>query len=294
MNKKLLAVILILYFSFSASGQLKDHVDQDCNPNRLKYVIGTEAIGYSATMFGLYHLWYKDYDLESFHFFNDIEGWMYIDKFGHTLSAYYVGRLGYDVLKWACVPEKKAVWYGGTLGLMFLTTVEIFDGISAGWGASTWDLAHNTLGAGIFIGQQLLWQEQYLTLKFSYSHSPYQKHNPDVLGHNFQERLLKDYNGQTFWYSFNMKPLFPETNWMPEWLNLALGYGADGMLNGYNDTKFETYSQYYLSFDIDYSKIETKSKFLKSAFELLNFIKFPFPALEYNRTDHLKFHWLHF
>ena len=42
------------------------------------------------------------------------------------------------------------------------------------------------------------------------------------------------------------------------------------------------YSQFYLSLDIDLVKIKTKSKFLKSVFSVINFIKIPAPTLEIN------------
>jgi len=56
----------------------------------------------------------------------------------------------------------------------------------------------------------------------------------------------------------------------------------------------ERYRQYFLSLDIDWSKIPTKSKFMKAVFEGLNFIKIPFPTLEYNSLGQFKGHWLYF
>ena len=46
--------------------------------------------------------------------------------------------------------------------------------------------------------------------------------------------MLKDYNGQTYWLSANLKSFFPGSN-IPPWLNVAIGYGADGMFGGFEN-----------------------------------------------------------
>src|SRR5690606_38253718 len=95
--------------------------------------------------------------------------------------------------------------------------------------------------------------------------------------------VFKDYNAQTYWLSANIHSFFPETR-LPKWLNIAVGYSAEGMLGGLenrwtNDsgneiTRFDIprYRQYFLSPDIDLTKIPTKSGFLKTAFFVLDMI----------------------
>jgi hypothetical protein len=158
------------------------------------------------------------------------------------------------------------------------------------------------MGTTILIGQQYLWNEQRIKLKISYHNSVYQQYNPSVLGSNLAERMLKDYNGHTFWFSFNLHSL-TTLKVFPKFVNLAFGYGADGMLNGYGNPSqvngvpvpyFKEHKQYYISPDIDLSKINVKSKTLKKIFSVLDIIKVPMPALEYNTLGNLKFHWLYF
>jgi hypothetical protein len=72
--------------------------------------------------------------MNKFHFFNDNKGWQYIDKFGHTFTSYFIGKYGIEFLEWADIKEKKALWFGGCLGFAFLSSVEVFDGFSTGWG----------------------------------------------------------------------------------------------------------------------------------------------------------------
>ena len=238
------------------------------NNKRLKTLIVAETVGYTATMTGLYTLWYKDVPSSSFHFFNDNDEWLQMDKIGHGVTAYYVGFAGYEALKWSGVSEKKSVWYGGTLGLFLLTSVEVFDGFSSDWGFSWGDVAINTVGSGFFIAQQLAWQEQRVLLKYSFHQSDYWEKRPNLLGENLAQNMLKDYNGQTYWMSANIASFLSEESKFPKWLNVAVGYGADGMLGAFNNNAFpeiERQRQYYLSLDIDLTRIKTKSKFANTA-----------------------------
>ena len=69
-----------------------------------------------------------------------------------------------------------------------------------------------------------------LSLKFSYHNTIYPKYYPKELGSNFPSRLIKDYNGQTYWLSFNIKSFLSAKNDFPAWLNMSVGYGAEGMM----------------------------------------------------------------
>jgi hypothetical protein len=85
-----------------------------------------------------------------------------------------------------------------------LTIVEVFDGFSAEWGASTGDLIANATGTALYVSQELLWKEQRITPKFSFHSTKYAALRPDVLGSSLPEKNSKDYNGQTYWLSINL------------------------------------------------------------------------------------------
>jgi hypothetical protein len=240
-------------------------------------------------MSGLYFLWYKPYNTSSFHFFNDNDEWHKTDKAGHALTAYQIGRYSYNWYKWANFNENKSIWIGGLTGFAYLTTIEIFDGFSDGWGFSFGDIIANSLGAIGFISQQKLWQEQRITLKFSFHQTAYAQSNPKLLGENLLQQSLKDYNGQTYWLSVNMGSFLPKCK-LPKWLNLAVGYGAEGM---YNAKAPDSYTQYYLSFDIDFWQIKTKSKWVNTILKSVGFIKIPAPTIEFS-GNRFKFHTLYF
>jgi len=255
-------------------------------------------------MTGLYFAWYADYPQSNFHFYNDNGEWMQMDKIGHGVTSYLVGSFGYEMLRDAGLDEKRSIWLGGTLGLAFLTTVEVFDGFSSEWGFSWGDMAANTLGAGLFIGQQFLWHEQRITLKYSFHTTEFADYRPDVLGSNFLQQTIKDYNGQTYWASFNFKSLFlNKESKFPTWLNFAFGYGATGMTGGYENALehngkpipyYDRKRQFYFSLDVDFTKIPTNNKVLKYTFKVLNIFKLPFPTLEYNTGNQWVWHWIYF
>ncbi len=214
-----------------------------------------------------------------------------MDKLAHSFIAYQESRAGYHALRWAGVPKNKALLWGGSLGFILQLPVEIFDGIYEGYGFSMGDVVANTSGSLLFTLQEWRWDEQRIKMKYSFSPSPYAKVRPRVLGENAFEQLFLDYNSHTYWLSVNLKSFAKNSN-LPAWLNVALGYSANGMLgefenpdfiNGQPAPNYERYRQVLLSLDVDLSKIPTRSIFLKRVLGSLNILKIPFPAIEFNK-----------
>lgn len=270
---------------------------------RLIGVLSVQGAIYFGSLGGLYFAWYKNYPQSSFHFFNDNNEWQQMDKCGHATTAYYISRIGYESYRWCGVSENKAAWFGGLLGLAYMLNIEILDGFSKEWGFSPGDLTANTLGCIIFVSQQLGWHEQRFNLKYSFHPTKYAQYNPDDLGPNFVQWLIKDYNGHSYWISGNIYSFLPKSSKFPKWINIAAGYGAEGMtgavenpseINGKPIPSFTRYRKFYLSLDVDLTRIRTKSKFLKGVFTVLSFIKIPAPALEYNTLGTFRFHPLYF
>jgi hypothetical protein len=306
LKAKLLTAIFILLFS-PIWGQQPDTIAGDTvvdsvNKARLTgLIIGGSAI-YAGTMFGLYQLWYKDYPQSSFHFINDNDEWLQLDKCGHATTAYYLGMVGYESFRWAGVNKRKSAWYGGSLGFMYLTVIEILDGFSAEWGASGGDLLANTFGSAAFISQQLIWDEQRFQIKWSVHYTDYAQFNSDLLGRNNLERIIKDYNGQTYWLSGNIHSFLKKESRFPKWLNMAAGYGGEGMtgassnpteIDGVPLPYFERYRKYYIAPDIDLSRIDTGSQTFNMLLKFLGIFKFPLPTLEFSNKG-VRFHPLYF
>ena len=292
-------LFLVSFLSFSQSKLNAFLIPSDTlNKPRRNAIVISEATIAGVTFIGLNQLWYANYEKSKFHTINDIDEWMQMDKFGHFYSSYQLGRFGANALKWSGVSKRDQLIYGSTLGFGFLTIVEVFDGFSKEWGFSWSDVAANGLGAGLYVGQELLWNEQRIAVKYSFHNTKYTSQNPEKLGNSFSEQLLKDYNGQTYWLSFNLQSFFKKSN-MPKWINIAFGYGADGMLNGTKDIDNQLLTnnmrcrQYYLSFDVNLERIKTNSPFLKTIFSVFNSVKVPFPALEFS-NNRCVFHLMYY
>ena len=302
MNRRYKILFLLFAIALSANGKnfYKIYNPDSClyNPKRLRTVIISESAVYASSLYFLNNLWYKDYPRSSFHFFNDNKEWLQMDKLGHATTSYSIGLLGYEALKWCGADNKKAIWYGGSLGSLYLLTIEVLDGLSSEWGFSLGDFSANTFGSAVFISQQLAWNEQRIKFKWFYHQTEFPKYRPDLLGSNLQENILKDYNGQTYWLSANISSFIKKNTKFPKWLNVAVGYGAEGMIGGNENAEvhngitmpyFKRYRQFYISPDIDFTKIKTKSKILKLVFYTINFLKFPAPALEYSKEKKFRF-----
>lgn len=312
--KKVLFILaaLITYPSMAQVGLSTDNTDTELsfwknspeyNPKRLRTVVIGESVVGIGSLVALDQLWYQDFPRSSFHTFDDNGHWLQMDKAGHFLTAYYISTFGIEMLEWTGINQEKAIWYGGMLGFTFQTGIEILDAYSDEWGFSWGDFAANALGSGMAIGQELAWGEQRIILKYSFHQTHYANIRPDVLGDGLLEESLKDYNGQTYWLSGNINS-FTKSNKLPGWLNIAVGYGASGMLTGSaNDSRLPDFNptgsytrqrQFYLSLDIDLKRIKTKSKLLKAVFGVINFIKIPAPTLEVKDDGTIKFYPIYF
>lgn len=261
--------------------------------NRRNAVVISESVLTATALVGLNQLWYADYPKSNFHTANDNSNWMQMDKLGHIYSSYQLGRYSAEMLNWSGVSKKDQLLYGASYGFAFLTAVEVFDGYSAEWGFSWGDVLSNALGTSLYVSQELLWNEQRIIPKFSFHTTDFAKQNPAVLGSSLSEQILKDYNGQTYWLSANVYSFFKTTP-IPKWLNVAFGYGADGMISATDSQNQEQIRQFYFSFDVDLTKIKSNSYFLKTVFSVFNSIKIPAPTFEISASGNSKFYILYF
>ncbi|SDK78019.1 Uncharacterized conserved protein YfiM, DUF2279 family [Catalinimonas alkaloidigena] len=272
------------------------------NKKKLTRIILAESAFYVAGMSYLQFIWYKDHEAVPFHFYDDHKGYLQIDKFGHVFGSYLESYAGYHLLRDAGVSRKKSLMYGGALGFVLQAPIEVFDGLYEGWGFSWSDVVANATGSALVVGQELLFREQLVKYKFSFWRSPYAAQANGYMGRNFLQSLFLDYNGHTYWLSAPLNKLvWHET--LPPWLSVAAGYSANGMFGEFENLRYyrgvwlpETarYRQFLLSLDVDWTRIPTRSRFLKKVFNVLFFVKVPFPALEVNTQGQLKGYWLYF
>jgi len=279
------------------------------NKNRFKAVSAIHAASYTATLLILSQTWYKEHPRSSFQFFDDSKEWLQVDKVGHSWTTYNLAKYSKSLWIWSGVEDKKATWLGGISGLGYQTILEILDAHSAEWGWSWTDMAANVAGAVLFTSQEFAWQQQKIHLKFSTHRNNHPENLEErantLFGKTLPERLLKDYNSQTYWLSFNLSS-FIQSDALPPWLNVAVGYGATGLYGGFENfavdkngnvifdrRDIERLRQWYISPDIDFTRIKTNSKGVRTALNIINMLKVPAPALELT-SGKFKFRWFYF
>jgi hypothetical protein len=279
-------------------------------PAGRKWIVGgTQAVIWAGTFIGLNKAWYADYPRSDFHFFNDWGEWQQMDKAGHAWTSYHLSRLSGDAWKWAGLGDRKAAIVGGITGVAYMSAIEILDGFSSEWGFSTGDMLMNVTGASLYTVQELTWHRQTFQIKFSYWPNPYpadlKPRAEDLFGNTPMERVLKDYNSQTYWLNVNLHDLFPSSR-IPGWFCVSLGYGARVMLGARENkwteadgtvvdrTDIQRYRRFFLSADVDLTRIHTRNKLLKTVFSIVNLVKIPAPAIEINTSGGFKLHALYY
>ncbi len=274
-----------------------------------KWVLGSVQVGlWAGSFIALNNAWYANYPKSKFHLYNDSGEWLQMDKIGHVWSTYQISEHTSNIWRWAGMNREKAAWIGAISGMGYLSVIEILDGYSDKWGFSIPDVMANATGAAVFLLQEKAWKEQRIRFKLSYypvGYGALRDRADDLFGSGGVEKVLKDYNGQTYWASINIKSFFPDSKF-PSWLNLALGYGAKTMLGGYENTwkdqnnntinrpDIPRFRRYHLSADLDLTKIQTQNKTLKTVFSIFNVLKIPAPSLELDSRGQIKFHPLYY
>ncbi len=299
--------ILSVFFFLSLLASSYSQTDSTITPNyKTRKVILASSTGLFTigSLAVLHQAWYNEYNTGKFHFFNDNKEWLQIDKAGHVYSTYQAGRLMMNAFEWAGYKKKQKIIIGASIGLVYMTAVEVMDGFSRGWGYSWGDQLANVFGTSMAISQEYFWNQQRIQLKFSFAKSGLAQYHPALLGKSFSTQILKDYNAQTYWASVNPSTFIKKENTFPKWLNIALGYSAYGMLGGFenkfvvkddkgNVLKIERHRRLYLSLDVDLTRIKTKSKLLKHIFSVVNILKFPAPAIELSKNK-FRFYYLYY
>ncbi|MCB0820406.1 MAG: DUF2279 domain-containing protein, partial [Bacteroidetes bacterium] len=140
---------------------------------------------------------------------------------------------------------------------------------------------------------------QILLLRYSFMNTPEPNIRPDLLGKTQTERMLKNYNGQTYWISFPLKKMLAPNSGFPDWLCLSAGHSISGYSNAdgtapvnlCGDPFYNSRSshEWKLSLDIDLSRIKWRSRFWKAFTSTVRWIKIPAPVLSFNAKNGVLF-----
>lgn len=313
---------IFLLFCATLTAQNRRPVLSNADTFSKKRLLGLSAIytvGYASSFSLLNNIWYAQYPRGRFQFFDDSKEWLGADKAGHAVTSYAETHYSYAMCRWAGLSERRAIWLGMATASFSQATLEVLDGFSTEWGFSASDIVANTAGCALFGIQQAYWKEQRFLLKISntprnYPNLPiYSVDNKHIssleeraaalYGTLYAHTFFKDYNAAIYWFSANPAAFMPSARF-PRWLNVAVGYSGENMYGGFKNTwdteggvkyaldaaLYPRYRQFFLSFDIDLTRIKTKSRWLKTVAKTFNVIKIPAPAVEFNTLGKVKFY----
>jgi len=243
------------------------------NPVRLALVGGIVAVGATAIHLYQQNAWWRD-ARTSFHFREDLEYAMYMDKFGHLYASSVMTFIFSKSLQWCNMNEPSSLVWGAAGSTLFQTYVEIEDGFSAYWGFDRVDYAANLIGAWYPVLQYHV--PVFKNFQFRFSYLPKNEGSAGAIPGQ-TKTMFDDYEGQTFWLTITPRGLFSEKSigWWPDWLAIAGGVSVR------DNNSPDRYLVWFLAPDLDMTRIIPQdTPFLRTLGEALNFIHFPMPAVQ--------------
>ncbi len=255
-------------------------------PKWHKWMMLGEGAFMAGTLTSLGVIWYGQEDgFGKFKTFNDITEWQQVDKVGHLVTSFHFMQGNSTALQFFGVDKCRSTKFSFWNALTFMTTIEVLDGLSPDYGFSFSDLGANAIGVfGGLYAAQLPEDRMWFNLKYSFQPTDFAMENPNLLGENLSEQWLKDYNGQTYWLS--LVPGNMGKNKVPKWLGVAVGYGANGMVNAIEQKQYDrgyAYGhsrEYYLGLDVHLEYLFPMHSKAYKIFKLLSFMKLPLPGMK--------------
>ncbi|MDZ7332921.1 MAG: YfiM family protein [candidate division KSB1 bacterium] len=200
--------------------------------------------------------WYRNYALEQ-------------DKFSHFFAAQFMARQWATICENLGWPTERAYFWGAICALTTETGTEVLDGFTRRFGFSFPDYLADIGGAFFPYFQQKYPALQHIKMKMSYRASPF------YLGGGTD--LFEDYDGMTFWWSFNIRQLLPVRikKYYPYFLWVAVGYGVDRVWIGPHRTR-----QLYLALDYNFSNARIRNRLIRYLLNLLDLVHLGAPTLQ--------------
>lgn len=228
------------------------------------------------THFHFYQGWRRNSGNLDFGWHDTLYG--HIDKLGHYFSARLLSEQIRDISRWIGFDEPSSKLIGPVLSSLLMLEIEIYDGFFKDWGFSLADFTANELGAFSPLIKEKIPFLNNFQFKLSYHSSSFP---------NQETTFIKDYAGMTFWLCFNTRALLPgkTKNFVPSWLNLALGYSISKPARGEVEL--------FLAPDINWMKVPLgHSQTMYFIKKTLNYFHFPCFALKL--TPNRKFYPIYF
>tara|TARA_B100000780_G_scaffold4586_1_gene3702 strand:+ start:61483 stop:62370 length:888 start_codon:yes stop_codon:yes gene_type:complete len=269
---------------FLNSSYLYSQIDTlGVNNSRVLLVGSSLALSLGASYAYVENAWWKDISSE-FHFDpgNDLVYALNVDKAAHFLGGVYASDLFSQSFLWTGMKRKKALWYGALFGSSIQLAIEMKDAYAPYWGFSKYDLGLGSLGSFWPVMQSYSKGLSALNFKFSYfKHSniywdleAQRDKNPSRFA------WYDDYPNQTYWISADLN-YFLKTKQIPDWLNIAVGFGLDDTQYLDNSKKIGGNNEYYIALDYNILKLlkNWQTPLSRKIKYFLKYLKLPAPTI---------------
>ena len=245
------------------------------NPAWNPAIFATSIIlGGAAVHYGRYVPLWNSYKTSFFFKENDRYA-LNQDKFLHAFGASLGGELAACSYELMGMQRDQAKLYGLTAALLLLSLAEVEDGHIGYLGFDRLDFGSDLLGAVYPIAQDQIPFLRSFTPKVSY-HATGRK--VSVSG-QVLSGALSDHEGQTFWVGITIRDLLPAAwrSWWPSIVGVAIGRGV-------SDLSTDRAASFALiALDLDLRQLPAPAPWVRRAFDVLNYIHVPMPAIRISR-----------
>ncbi len=209
--------------------------ERGVRPKRLALIGGAGAVFHYLGFKYVDRAWYQGQQTNSIRWIYDWGGDTYVnlDKGGHFMGGIFMAQTLNEAYAWAGFSPRKAALLGTMTSWAALLEVEMRDAYFDQWGFSVPDFVANTLGASIPLVHAFFPRTRAVRFKFGYHPSRLYLDQAERAAANRPhiDHIIDDYEGMTFWATLALDDILVGRGkeiW-PDWLGLALGYGATGL-----------------------------------------------------------------
>ncbi len=246
---------------------------------KLTGVASTTLIAYGAAYWLVFDKGWWGENGSDFHFENDFDYALNLDKLGHFASGVALGELFYEGYRWAGVSEFYSYLFAGLSAMSTHIAIDIKDGFAPSWGFSIFDVLSGSLGGFLPMAERYVPLFKYVDLKWSYWINTKVYYRQD---HQASDGIFTDdYVNQTYWASFKPYRLLPAAarRYYPSWLAIAAGISIDEgvFIKHYEGTP---HREVYIALDYDLEALRPQSRWARFLVKTLNYFKLPAPTVQ--------------
>jgi hypothetical protein len=275
-------VFWLLLFSIIAS--TRPVVAQQKVDRSKALMIGGTSVAAIGGLYAYFHqVWWRgEMHRFRFDFDRDLRYANNLDKMGHVMGGLMTADAYVDACRWIGMSDRQGAWWAFGMSTGLQAIIEVKDGFSPNYGFSVLDIGAGAAGALLPMARLHSSFFRHSDMKFSYWQRTQKYFNARPIP--VTPFHIDDYLNQTYWMSTNLRYLLGErAPWVPDWLNLSIGWGIDADTWNTNraDPGTGGKAEIYLAPDIDLVRLfKPKKAFWKLTLKRLNYLKVPMPALQ--------------